>query len=150
MVSRPRPPMVQELGNASAALHRTVVAAGERAVDNAAMSALDENQALQEVVDRLAVRFPTLSSERIRQVVDVEQLRLENGTVRDFVPVLVEHAAMEQLRKEADPVRAPVEDEAPAARVLDDPQELDPMERERLEREQHGGFLFGDLGGGPS
>lgn len=114
------------------------------------MSALDENQAVQPVVDRLAVRFPALSSERIRQVVDEEYLRLESGRVREFVPVLVEHAAMERLRTEADPVRAPVEDKAPSTRVLDDPQELDPMERERLDREKHGGFLFGDLGGGPS
>lgn len=116
------------------------------------MTGLAEDRNLEHVVDRLAARFPSLSADHVRHVVDVERRRLENGTVRDFVPVLVEHAAMEELRKEADPVRlrAGAETDGPATRDLDDPHELDPMERERRERDQRGGFLFSDLNGGLS
>jgi hypothetical protein len=136
--------------NTSAEVHRSGVVAKRAASKTVEMSGLDEDQNLERVVDRLATRFPSLSAEHVRQVVDVERHRLENGTVRDFVPVLVEHAAMEQLRKEADPVRLRTAPEAPGRRPLDDPQELDPMERERLQRDQHGGFLFSDLDGGVS
>jgi hypothetical protein len=114
------------------------------------MTGLNEDQNLEHVVDRLAARFPSLPAEHIWHVVGVERHRLENGTVRDFVPVLVEHAAMEQLREEADPIRLRAEPEAPATRVLDDPQDLDPMEMQRRERDQHGGFLFSDLDDGLS
>ena len=114
------------------------------------MSELDEHQGMDEVVNRLAQRFPTLTLDRIHLVVDEELHRLENGRIRDFVPVLVEHAATERLRKEADPVAATVDDPAAGAIVADDPLELDPMEVERKAREARSGFLFGDLGGGPS
>ena len=126
------------------------VAASREALDNAAMGAPEENHAVGQVEGRLAARFPSLPSERIHQVVDDEFRKLQTGAVQDFVPVLVEHAAMERLRQEADPVRLPVEDRGPADFVRDDPPELDPMEIERREREHRGGFLFGDLGGGPA
>lgn len=114
------------------------------------MAERDEHQAIEHVIARLAERFPTLSDEHVRQVVDEELHRLDANPVRDFIPVLVEHAATERLREEAAPVSTPVDDRAAAAAVTDDPPELDPMEIERREREARGGFLFGDLGGGPS
>ena len=110
----------------------------------------DDDQNLEHVVDRLGARFPSLPAEHVRDVVEAERHRLENGSVRDFIPVLIEHAAMEQLRKEADPVRLRAESHSPAMRLRDDPQALDPMERDRRERDQHGGFLFSDLDGGLS
>jgi hypothetical protein len=114
------------------------------------MGAPEENQAVGQVEGRLAGRFPSVPPERIRQVVDEEFRKLETGAVQDFVPVLVEHAAMERLRQEADPVPMPLDDRGPADFVRDDPPELDPMEIQRREREHRGGFLFGDLGGGPA
>jgi hypothetical protein len=112
------------------------------------MSALGENEPLDEIVIHLAARFPTLSPAYVRRIVGDERHRLESGAVRDFGPTHVERAAMEQLRKEADPVR--LRDEDGAARPAGDLQELDPMERERREREQHGVLLLEDLGGAPS
>ena len=79
-----------------------------------------------------------------------EQHRLDGGSVQDFVPVLAEHAARERLRAEADPADVPTEEaDGPAAEgpPLDQPIDLDPMEIERNSR--RGGFLFGDIGGGP-
>lgn len=114
------------------------------------MSALGENEGLNEVVDHLAARFPSLSREHVSHVVSDKRHRLETAAVSAFVPALVEHAAMEELRKEADPVRLRVEDSGSPMHPTDEPLQSDPMERERREREQHGGFLFGDLGGRPT
>ncbi|GAA1761149.1 three-helix bundle dimerization domain-containing protein [Agromyces humatus] len=116
------------------------------------MSELDEARAIENVVARLEARFPTVSHEDVAAVVREEQHRLDDGRVRDFVPVLVEHAARDRLRAEAgiDAESAgPAADDgtmSPAARVGGQT-ELDPMEIERNSR--RGGFLFGDIGGGP-
>jgi hypothetical protein len=114
------------------------------------MSETGEGRAIEGVVSRLAARFPTLARDHIAEVVREEQHRIDGGSVQDFVPVLAEHAARERLRAEADPTYAPTEEtDAPAAEgpPLDQPIDLDPMEIERNSR--RGGFLFGDIGGGP-
>ena len=114
------------------------------------MSGTDEGRAIEGVVSRLAARFPTLARDHIAAVVREEQHRLDGGSVHDFVPVLAEHAARERLRAEADPAGLPAEEvDAPAAEgpPLDNQIDLDPMEIERNSR--RGGFLFGDIGGGP-
>lgn len=59
----------------------------------------DEAQAIAEVVDRLAERFPTLDRAHVEGVVNEEWHSLDAGRVRDFVPVLVEHDARERLRQ---------------------------------------------------
>ncbi len=114
------------------------------------MSETDEGRAMEGVVSRLAARFPTLAHDHVAAVVREEQRRLDGGSVHDFVAVLAEHAARERLRAEADPADLPTEEvHAPAAEAapLDQPIDLDPMEIERNSR--RGGFLFGDIGGGP-
>ncbi len=63
-----------------------------------------EHQAVENVIARLADRFPSLNRDRVQQVVDEELARLEDGRVREYIPALVEHAADERLRQEADPV----------------------------------------------
>lgn len=77
------------------------------------MEAVGENGALEQVVARLRARFPKLSAEDVRRVVHGERDRLVRGTGRDLVPVQVEDAAMEELRKEADPVRLRAQHEFP-------------------------------------
>ena len=114
------------------------------------MSGTDEGRAIDRVVSRLAARFPTLTHEHIASVVSEEQHRLDEGSVHDFVPVLAERAARERLRVEADPTDVPTGEGAeppPEAMRIDEPIDLDPMEVERNSR--RGGFLFGDIGGGP-
>ncbi|MRG60165.1 hypothetical protein GE115_09835 [Agromyces sp. CFH 90414] len=108
-----------------------------------------EQHAIQNVVERLDARYPSLGRAHVRAVIDEEVTRLAGNPVREYLPALVEHAADERLRQEADPV-AVVDDSGRAAVVADDGDQLDPMEVERRAREQRAGFLFGDLGGGPA
>ena len=72
----------------------------------------DEAHAIDQVTDRLAGRFPTLGRTHVEEIVHDEWHRLDEGRLRDFVPVLVEHDARERLRAEAAPVPFDVEAEA--------------------------------------
>lgn len=119
------------------------------------MSELDETQAIDQVIDRLAERFPSLERGHIADVVDEEHGKLDGGRVRDFVPVLVEKAAKKRLKKEAKESGVVVEQlEAlgplPDRALPDGDPDLDPMEVERASREGHRGPLLGDLLGGTS
>ena len=107
-----------------------------------------EHDAVENVIARLSERFPSLSRDRVQQVVDEELARFEGGRVREYVPALVEHAADERLRVEADPVSITAGDPGGPVIVPDDASEMDPLEIERRARQQQAGFLFGDLGGG--
>lgn len=60
-----------------------------------------EARALQEVQDRLRARFPYLGEEAVEAAVRQATSKL-TGPVRDFVPVLVEHEAREQLKAMVD------------------------------------------------
>jgi hypothetical protein len=67
---------------------------------------------LDAVVDRLAERFPTVERPHIEEIVETEATNLDDGArVKDFIPVLVEHEAKEQLRTEADPAPLVVAEE---------------------------------------
>ena len=69
------------------------------------MNAEEEGRAVDEVVDRLAKRFPDVPRDRVAAIVGEEHLVLEGNRIRDFVPVLVEHEARDRLRAEgAEPV----------------------------------------------
>ena len=63
-----------------------------------------EHHAVENVIARLTERFPSLSRDRVQQVVDEELARFEDRRVREYIPALVEHAADERLREEADPM----------------------------------------------
>ncbi|WP_241983561.1 MULTISPECIES: three-helix bundle dimerization domain-containing protein [unclassified Cryobacterium] len=112
------------------------------------MSELDETQAIDQVIDRLAERFPSLERGHIADVVDEEHGKLDGGRVRDFVPVLVEKAAKKRLKKEAKESSVVVEQLEALGPVPDGDQALDPIEVERASREKHRGPLLGDLLGG--
>ena len=103
----------------------------------------DEAHAIDDVVDRLAGRFTSLDRAHIEEIVHDEWHRLDEGRLRDFVPVLVEHEARERLRREAAP--APLDTEAESSRLVptDEPQDLDPAEIERLRRET--GLYLGSI-----
>jgi hypothetical protein len=61
------------------------------------MGVCEELRALAVVVDRLAERFPEVPRDVVEEVVQQQHRALDAGRVRDFVPVLVEHAARERL-----------------------------------------------------
>ncbi|WP_456843742.1 three-helix bundle dimerization domain-containing protein [Cellulomonas sp. P5_C6] len=57
----------------------------------------DEGRAIDEVVDRIAAKYPNLPRSIIREQVDAQLAAFAGSTVRDFVPILVEHATIELL-----------------------------------------------------
>jgi hypothetical protein len=56
-----------------------------------------EARALMAVMDRLAERFPDKDRSSIEQIVAEEHELLDEGRIRDYVPVLVERAARLRL-----------------------------------------------------
>lgn len=64
-------------------------------------AATHEAREVGEVIQRLRDRFPSISEERIRGVVQEEHRRFEGRPIRDFVPVFVERAAIERLGRPA-------------------------------------------------
>ena len=111
------------------------------------MNAEEEARAVDEVVDRLAARFPDVSRDRVAAIVGEEHLELEGNPIRDFIPVLVEHEARERLRVEgATPTPIVAADRrirrrrrpARRARCPPSPRSARPS-----------ALLNGDLGGGP-
>ena len=61
------------------------------------MDAEHEQHALAGVRDRLCQRFPELAPTVVEAAVRVAHAELIESRIRDFVPVLVEHAARERL-----------------------------------------------------
>ena len=60
--------------------------------------ALDnEAQAVDEVVQRLSVKFPDVPAAEILAAVNTQLAKFAGSAVRDFVPVLVEHETSEIL-----------------------------------------------------
>ncbi|ANP73711.1 three-helix bundle dimerization domain-containing protein [Cryobacterium arcticum] len=111
------------------------------------MSELDETQAIGQVIDRLSQRFPGLGRAHIANIVEEEHGRLEEGRVRDFVPVLVEKAAKNRLKKEATETFVPVQQPQPLVPSQDGAPDPEPMEVERASRAAQGSHLFGGLVG---
>ncbi len=66
------------------------------------MDAAEEDLLVAQVVDRLSEHFPDTSRLRIAEVVDDEHHRLDGNPIRDFIPVLVEHAARVRLRADGE------------------------------------------------
>jgi hypothetical protein len=111
-----------------------------------AMIGTDEHgDEVAKVIDRLATRFPTLERDHIADIVEEEHDRLNGARVRDFIPVLVEHAATDRLREEATPLLPSAEDAADGVGNFAT-NSSDPMEVERR-RQQPGGPLLGNAGG---
>lgn len=109
------------------------------------MSESGETQAMAQVIDRLSQRFPSLERDQIANVVQEEYGHLEEGRVRDFVPVLVEKAAKNRLKKVAEESRTVVERPEALSPLPDSAPDPDPMEVERASREGHPGPVLGDL-----
>ncbi len=58
---------------------------------------LDEQHAVEQVCQRLAAGFPHVASTNVRFAVEQAHHSLAGAPVRNYVPVLVEHAAREAL-----------------------------------------------------
>jgi hypothetical protein len=64
------------------------------------VKAMDEQARLDEVVQRLANRYPSLSPDTINEVVHDLHSRFDGALIREFVPLFVErraHSALAEL-----------------------------------------------------
>ena len=62
-----------------------------------------EETALSAAAARLCARFSTVAPEVVDEVLRAAYARFDGRPIRDFVPLLVERAAAERLRKEIVP-----------------------------------------------
>ena len=60
----------------------------------------DEVRVLEEVLRRLTDRFPEVPAEVVSGIVQAERQRLDGRPIREFMPLLVERASAERLRRE--------------------------------------------------
>jgi hypothetical protein len=68
-------------------------------MDNAATA--HEAREIDEVIQRLQAKFPSVAEGDIRALVEEEHRAFEGRPIRDFVPVFVERAAAQRLREAA-------------------------------------------------
>jgi hypothetical protein len=59
----------------------------------------EEDRAVAQVIVRLATRYPDVARASIEKTVHDRQHELADNPVRDYVPVLIEHAAKDRLRR---------------------------------------------------
>ena len=69
----------------------------------------DEPTELDQVVQRLGVRFQHLSPDVVARAVSDSAADLSDATVRDFVPLLVERQARDRLQAKAPAPATPPE-----------------------------------------
>ena len=62
------------------------------------MQTPDEAKEIDEVIERLMIKFPTATRDEVVEAVSQEHQALTGNRVRDFVPVLVEQQAKRRLR----------------------------------------------------
>ncbi|MBN9214441.1 MULTISPECIES: three-helix bundle dimerization domain-containing protein [unclassified Microbacterium] len=62
---------------------------------------LNEDDMIEEIVDRLTEKYAALGGDRVREVVNHHRVALDSAKVRDFLPVLIERASKDQLKAEA-------------------------------------------------
>src|SRR5450759_369626 len=63
------------------------------------MSPEEEQQMIVQTAERLATRFPTVPMDHVLVIVYEVHVRFDGRPLRDFVPLLVERAAKEQLNR---------------------------------------------------
>jgi hypothetical protein len=62
-----------------------------------------EKDAVEQVAERLAEKFPDVDRAHVDDVVHSEYEALAGARVRDYIPVLVEHESREDLTDETRP-----------------------------------------------
>ncbi|MEV0062823.1 three-helix bundle dimerization domain-containing protein [Nocardia sp. NPDC050718] len=56
-----------------------------------------EDQQLDEVIERLTIKYPTVAPAEIADIVRQTYRHFAEANVRDFVPLLVEHHVQDEL-----------------------------------------------------
>ena len=68
--------------------------------ENEYVTDAEQDMTISKITDRLAVRFPATSRQRIECIVGEEYQALESGRIRTYVPTLVENSARTRLHRE--------------------------------------------------
>ncbi|WP_394771299.1 three-helix bundle dimerization domain-containing protein [Lacisediminihabitans sp.] len=63
------------------------------------MDADREAEAVAVVIDRLAEKFPRLGRNEVERAVREAHQALDGNPIREYIPVLVEHDARQELRQ---------------------------------------------------
>jgi hypothetical protein len=63
------------------------------------MNELTAEQVIDQLADRLVPSYPGVEADEVSRVVHEEYARYEGRPIRDFVPLLVERHAKEELEK---------------------------------------------------
>lgn len=58
----------------------------------------NEDAAVEHVVEILTAQFPDVPEDVVQETVDDLHASFEGAPVRDYIPVIIEHDAKEQLR----------------------------------------------------
>ena len=59
---------------------------------------MNDDEIISQVIEKLSAKFPDVPREQLDRVVRVEFATVAGGTVRDYLGVLTERAAKQQLR----------------------------------------------------
>ena len=70
-----------------------------RQLETKGMESEFEEQGIARVIERLCEKFPALNRDQVKKAVHGAHDALAGSPIRDFIPVLVEHDAKEELRK---------------------------------------------------
>lgn len=65
------------------------------------MNRKEEDRAVEQIIVRLSKKFPNETATTIEKTVHEQQLALSRNPLRDYIPVLIEHAVKERLRRAA-------------------------------------------------
>jgi hypothetical protein len=63
------------------------------------MNELTEERVIDQLADRLVPIYPAIEPDQVSRVVDEEYTRYEGSPIRDYIPLLVERHAKEELDK---------------------------------------------------
>jgi hypothetical protein len=63
------------------------------------MATEDELRAVEQVVDRLSVKFAHMPAQRVSEVVRETYHEFDGAPIRDFVPIMVEKSARVRLAR---------------------------------------------------
>ncbi|MGV0838353.1 three-helix bundle dimerization domain-containing protein [Mycolicibacterium thermoresistibile] len=66
------------------------------------MAQISETMLIDQVVERLSTRYTDVAPDRVADVVHTAHARFEHSSIREFVPLLVERRASDELARDTE------------------------------------------------
>jgi hypothetical protein len=70
------------------------------------MIELSEQTVIEQLVDRLSARYPSVPGDKVAEVVNDRYARFDDRPIRDYIPLFVERAARSELAQLSSQARA--------------------------------------------